>query len=88
MKISQSVIILFFKESEKSYLFGSLAAIYSLFSAGEIGISYASLRNAVSQYIKDNKINENVLNAQVIYNNKNSKIIVQRAPLLLTKRSL
>ena len=88
MKINQSVIALTLKENGETYIFGSLSAIYAMFTSEQLGISYSALRNAVSKYIKDNGVNENRLVSQVIYNNATSMIIVRRAPLLLAdKRS-
>lgn len=86
MKITQSIITLSFKQGGETYIFGSLAAIYAMFTPEQLGISYSALRNAVSRYIRDNGVNENNLNSQVIYNTKNSKIILRRAPLLLADK--
>lgn len=86
MKKGQSVITLIFKCSGDMYLFGSLSAIYAMFSSDELGISYASLRNAVSKYIKDNNVDEENDNSQVIYDNKNSLFTLRRAPLLLANK--
>ena len=58
MKKGQSVITLTFKNNGESFLFGSLSAIYAKYSAQELGITYPSLRNAVSTYIEKNNINE------------------------------
>ena len=87
MKKGQSVITLIFKDSGDTYLFGSLSAIYGLFSSEQLGITYSSLRNAVSKYIKENKVNEDGNDAQLIYNTKNSKITLHRAPLLLADKN-
>ena len=87
MKKGQSVIILKMKDTGVSYLFGSLSAIYSMFSPEELGVTYSALRNAVSSYIKENKIDEGSNNfLQVIYNTKRSNFTLQRAPLLLAEK--
>lgn len=86
MKTGQSVITLTKKETGESYVFGSLSAIYGMFSAEELGISYSALRNAVGTYIKNNQVDENKLFAQVIYDNKRSSFTLKRAPLLLLER--
>ena len=87
MKKSQSVIQLTIKETGAAYLFGSLSAIYAMFSPEELGISYSALRNAVSTYIKTNMIDEdNCDSLQVIYDNKRSLITLQRGPLLLAEK--
>ena len=87
MKKGQSVITLIFKDSGTAYLFGSLSAIYALFSPEQLGVTYPSLRNAVSKYIKDNEVKEDGNDAQVIYNTRNSKFILRRAPLLLADKN-
>ena len=87
MKKGQSVITLTFKEGGEMYLFGSLSAIYAMFTPDELGVSYASLRNAVSKYVKDNNVDEEKNNSQVIYDTRNSKIVLRRAPLLLADKS-
>ena len=74
MKKGQSVITLTFKEGGEMYLFGSLSAIYAMFTPDELGVSYASLRNAVSKYVNDNNVDEEKNNSQVIYDTRNSKI--------------
>lgn len=87
MKKGQSVIILKMKDTGVSYLFGSLSAIYSMFSSEELGVTYSALRNAVSSYIKENNIDEGSNNfLQVIYDTKRSKFTLQRAPLLLAEK--
>ncbi len=86
MKTGQSVITLTKKETGESYVFGSLSAIYGMFSTEELGVSYSALRNAVGTYIKNNHVDENKLFAQVIYDNKRSSFILKRAPLLLLER--
>ena len=86
MKKAQSVIILTFKEGRETYIFGSLSAIYSLFTTKQLGISYSALRNAVSKFIKENNVDENSLSSHIIYNTKNSMIILRRAPLLLAEK--
>ena len=86
MKTVQSVIMLTKKETGESYVFGSLSAIYGMFSTEELGVSYAALRNAVGTYIKNNHVDESKLFAQVIYDNKRSTFILKRAPLLLLER--
>lgn len=87
MKISQSVIILSFIDGGDTYIFGSLSAIYSMFTPEQVGISYAALRNAVSKYIKENNVNENDYSSRIIYETKNGKIVLQRAPLLLANKA-
>lgn len=75
------------KDTGVSYLFGSLSAIYSMFSPEELGVTYSALRNAVASYIKDNKIDEDNNNfLQVIYDTKRSNFTLQRAPLLLAEK--
>ncbi len=87
MKIAQSVIILSFKGGGESFIFGSLSAIYAMFTPEQLGISYSALRNAVAKYIKENNVNENDLCSQIIYETRNGKIILKRAPLLLADKS-
>lgn len=87
MKKGQSVISLIFKNGGEIYTFGSLSAIYSMFSPEQIGLSYASLRNAVSKYIKDNDVDERGNSSQIIYDTENSKITIRRAPLLLADKT-
>lgn len=88
MKKGQSVISLTFKTGGgEIYLFGSLAAIYAMFTPDELGVSYASLRNAVSKYIKENKVDEEKNYSQVIYDTRNSKIVLRRVPLLLADKN-
>ena len=74
MKISQSVILLTFKGGD-TYIFGSLAAIYAMFTPEQLGITYSALRNAVSKYIKEHNVNGNNLISQVIYDTNKSKKI-------------
>ena len=81
MKLAQSIIVLTLKDTGKSYLFGSLAAIYGMFDNNNLGISYSALRNAVGKRLKDI---ENEIFLQVIYDNKH--FTLQRAPLLLQER--
>lgn len=87
MKKGQSVITLIFKEGGEMYLFGSLSAIYAMFTPEELGVSYSSLRNAVSMYIKNNNVDEEGYRSQIIYDTKNSKITLRRAPLLLADKT-
>lgn len=87
MKKGQSVITLIFKEGGEMYLFGSLSAIYAMFTPEELGVSYSSLRNAVSMYIKNNNVDEEGYRSQIIYDTKNSKITLRRAPLLLAGKT-
>lgn len=87
MKKVQSVITLIFKEGGEMYLFGSLSAIYSMFTPEQLGVSYSALRNAVSTYIKNNNVNEEGNSSQIIYDTKNSKITLRRAPLLLADKT-
>lgn len=87
MKKGQSVIILTFKDSGDSYVFGSLSAIYSMFDKQVLDITYASLRNAVSTYIDKNKVDEEKDVAQVIYDTKKSLFVLRRAPLLLADKN-
>lgn len=86
MKIGQSVIILTKKDTGQSYVFGSLSAIYGMFSSDELEITYSALRNAVGKFVKDNHIDENEPFAQVIYDTKRSLFTLQRAPLWLLER--
>lgn len=86
MKKGQSVVILTFKESGESYIFGSLSAIYAKYSVDDLGVTYSSLRNAVATYIEKNKVDENKDYSQVIYDTKNSSFILRRAPLLLADK--
>ncbi len=87
MKKAQSVITLTFKDGGEMYLFGSLSAIYAMFTPEELGVSYSSLRNAVSMYIKNNNVDEEGYRSQIIYDTKNSKITLRRAPLLLAGKT-
>ncbi len=87
MKKGQSVISLIFKNGGEIYTFGSLSAIYSMFSPEQIGLSYASLRNAVSKYIKDKDVDERGNSSQIIYDTESSKITIRRAPLLLADKT-
>jgi len=87
MKKGQSVISLIFKDGGEIYTFGSLSAIYSMFSPEQIGLSYASLRNAVSKYIKGNDVDERGNSSQIIYDTESSKITIRRAPLLLADKT-
>lgn len=86
MKIGQSVIILTMKDTGLSYVFGSLSAIYGMFSNDELDITYSALRNAVGKFVKGNHIDENEPFAQVIYDTKRSLFSLQRAPLWLLER--
>ena len=86
MKKGQSIITLTMKATGKSYLFGSLAAIYGMFDAHTLGITYSALRNAVSTYIKKNKVNEDEDALVKIYENKRSIFTLYRAPLLLADK--
>ena len=74
MKIGQSVITLTMKDTGRSYLFGSLSAIYGMFSNEELGITYSALRNAVGKYTKDRHVDESEPFAQVIYDISSSII--------------
>ncbi len=87
MKIGQNVIIMTMKDTGKTYLFGSLSAIYGMFSHEELDVSYSALRNAVATYIKNNQVDVNEQFAQVIYDTKRSTFTLQRAPLLLLERA-
>ena len=87
MKIGQSVITLTMKDTGRSYLFGSLSAIYGMFSNEELGITYSALRNAVGKYTKDRHVDESEPFAQVIYDTRQSSFILQRAPLLLLEQA-
>ena len=87
MKRGQNVIILTMKESGKTYVFGSLSAIYGMFTSDELGITYSALRNAVSAYIKANDIDKNESDrAECIYDNSRSSFMLYRAPLLLADK--
>lgn len=85
MKRGQNVIILTMKESGKTYVFGSLSAVYSMFSSEELGITYSALRNAVAAHIKANDIDKDTIeSAEIIYDNHRSKFTLHRAPLILS----
>lgn len=86
MKIGQSVITLTMKDTGRSFLFGSLSAVYGMFNAEQLGITYSALRNAVALYVKNNHIDENESFSQVIYDTKRSPFILHRAPLWLIER--
>lgn len=88
MKKGQNVIILTFKESGESFVFGSLAAIYAMNGIeNRLGIKYTSLRNAVSAYIKENNVNEDENTLQAIYDANKSSFTLYRAPLLLADKT-
>ena len=88
MKKGQNVIVLTFKESGETYVFGSLAAIYAMNGiVDKLGIKYTTLRNAVSAYIKENNVNEDESILQVIYDTKKSSFTLYRAPLLLADKT-
>ena len=86
MKKGQSVIILTMKDSGVSYVFGSLSAIYSMFNSKELEITYSALRNAVGAHIKKFAVDESGDTLQVIYDNKQSRFTLRRAPLLLAEK--
>ena len=86
MKKGQSVILLTFKESGQTYVFGSLSAIYALYGAEQLGIRYTSLRNAVSAYIKENNVDQGSNTSQIIYDTTKSLFTLRRAPLLLADK--
>ena len=87
MKKGQNVIILTMKESGIMYLFGSISAIYSMFTNEELGITYSALRNAVAAHIKANEIDKDTVeSAEIIYDNHRSKFTLHRAPLLLAEK--
>ena len=87
MKKGQNVIILTMKESGTMYLFGSISAIYSMFTNEELGITYSALRNAVAAHIKANDIDKDTVeSAEIIYDNHRSKFTLHRAPLLLAEK--
>lgn len=86
MKKGQSIITLTMKDTGTSYLFGSLSAIYSMFDAETLRITYPALRNAVSTYIKNNNVNEDGDASVLIFDNKRSIFTLQRAPLLLADK--
>lgn len=48
-----------------------------MFSPEQIGLSYASLRNAVSKYIKCNDVDETGNSSQIIYDTEISKITIR-----------
>jgi len=87
MKIGQSIITLTMKDTGRSYLFGSLSAIYGMFSSEELGVTYSALRNAVGTYLKNNRVDESLPFSQVIYDNKRSSFTLHRAPLWLLERA-
>ena len=74
------------KDTGRSYLFGSLSAIYGMFSAEQLDITYSALRNAVSAYVKNKEVDENEPYAQLIYDTKRSTFTLHRAPLWLIER--
>lgn len=84
-KKGQSVIILTMKEDNRSYLFGSLSAIYGMFSSDDLGIAYTTLRNVVGSYMKSNDIKGDKPYSQVIC--ERSKFTLHRAPLWLLERT-
>lgn len=87
MKKGQNVIIMTMKETGTSYVFGSLSAIYGMFSSDEMGITYSALRNAVATQIKTNGIDKDAVeSAEIIYDNHRSKFTLYRAPLLLAEK--
>ena len=85
-KKGQNVIILTIKDTGHTFLFGSLSAIYGMFSSDELGVTYSALRNAVSTYLKNNEVDENQSFSQVIYDTKRSTFTLQRATLWLLER--
>ena len=88
MKKGQSVILLTFKESGETFVFGSLAAIYAMNGIeAKIGIKYASLRNAVSAYMKEHNVIEEENSLQTIYDATKSSFTLYRAPLLLADKT-
>ena len=86
MKRGQNIIVLKFKDTGISYIFGSLSAIYAMFSTDELDITYSALRNAVAAYIKAKEIDDEQPYLQPIYETKRSRFILYRAPLLLAER--
>lgn len=86
MKIGQNVIIMTMKESGQIFLFGSLSAIYGMFTVEQLDITYSALRNAVGAYMEAHKVDENVYHARTIYDTRRSTFTLQRAPLLLLER--
>ena len=87
MKTGQSVIVLTVKETGDTYIFGSLAAIYRVFNAHEIGMSYPSLRNAVSKFIKENNIDTNRISSVLIYDTPKSKFSLHRGQMVLSEKN-
>ncbi len=87
MKKGQSVILLTFKESGETFVFGSLAAVYAMYTDGQLGIKYTSLRNAVSLYIREHEVSAEANVAQVIYDANKSLFFLRRAPLLLADKA-
>lgn len=87
-KKGQSVITLTMKETGRSYLFGSLSAIYGMFDKDVLKITYPALRNAVVTYKKENHIDEEEGTfSQIIYDTQRSPFTLQRAPLWLLERN-
>jgi hypothetical protein len=86
MKFGQNVIIMTMKETGQTFLFGSLSAIYGMFSDKQLDITYSALRNAVGTYMKSHGIDESEPHAQTIYDTRRSTFTLQRAPLLLLER--
>lgn len=87
MKTGQSVIVLTQKDTGEMHIFGSLAAIYSIFDTDILGISYPSLRNAVSKYIKDNKVDDSGSGAVIIYDTPKSTFTLHRGLMVLSEKS-
>ena len=88
MKTGQSVIILTLKQTGETYIFGSLAAIYRVFNAHDLGISYASLRNAVSKFINENNVDTNSIRSVLIYDTPKSKFSLKRGLMVLSEKSV
>lgn len=88
MKIGQSVVILTFKQTGVVYIFGSLSAIYTVLNAELLGMSYSSLRNAVSKYMRDNDLrnNDNNIKAHLIYDTPKSTFTLQRGNMIMAEK--
>ena len=86
VRIGQRIIILTLKGKGQDFIFSSLKAIYSYFSAKDLGITYSSLRNAVSKYLTDNHIEETeeTIAVQVIYDTPKSLFTLRRGKLVLS----
>ncbi len=85
MKTGQNVIV--FTKGDESYICGSIRAIYNIYTPDELGISYASLRNSISRYMKENGINEDKdIRLKTIYTSHKHRITIQRGVIVLAEK--